>query len=55
MNQIKVLRAQTKLTQRQFSNLTGIPLRTIQNWEQGKRQPPEWVIELLKERIEGKI
>lgn len=55
MNQIKVLRTQAKLTQKQFSNLTGIPIRTIQNWEQELRKPPAWIIALIKERIEGKI
>jgi putative transcriptional regulator len=27
------------LTQRQFANLLGVSVDTLQNWEQGRRQP----------------
>ena len=56
MNPIKDLRAETGLTQKAFSDVYGIPLRTIENWESGVRNPPEYVVELLRYRIttEGK-
>lgn len=25
----------------------GIPMRTLQNWANGDREPPEWVLKLL--------
>lgn len=25
----------------------GIPMRTLQNWASGDREPPEWVLKLL--------
>ena len=32
-----------------------IPFRTIQNWESGIRKPPEYIIDLLKQRINGDL
>ena len=47
MNKIKEARINFSLTQQQLSELTGIPLRTLQNWEGGQRKCPEYVIKLL--------
>lgn len=33
--------------QTKFSRLHGIPLRTVQDWAAGKRQPPAWLVKLL--------
>jgi putative transcriptional regulator len=33
------IRAAMGLTQRQFANLVGVSVDTLQNWEQGRRQP----------------
>lgn len=54
---IKDLRAKTGLSQSKFAALVGIPLNTLQNWEQGNRKPPEYVISLIeyKLRKEGLI
>lgn len=53
MNQIKELRESTGLSQTEFGKrLGGIPLRTIQNWENGVRNPPEWAVELIAFRVE---
>ncbi|MCD7809381.1 MAG: helix-turn-helix domain-containing protein [Erysipelotrichaceae bacterium] len=38
-------------TQKEFSFRFNIPVRTIQNWEAGVRQPPEYVIDLLNDRV----
>lgn len=43
----KELRSMTELNQTQFAHYFNIPLRTVQNWEGGVRQPPEYVIDLL--------
>lgn len=49
---IKSLREQTRMTQREFSEYFDIPVRTIENWEGGKRTPPVYVAELIKYKIE---
>jgi putative transcriptional regulator len=35
----KSIRAQYKLSQREFAALLGISINTLQNWEQGRRVP----------------
>lgn len=47
----KELRKNFGDTQSDFSMRYGIPFRTIQNWETGKRKPPKYVEKLLEERI----
>ena len=44
---IKSLRTAYNLTQQQLADLTGIPKRSIENWEGGKRNPPPYLIKLL--------
>lgn len=44
---IKELRASTGLTQRQFGDYFGIPLRTVQNWEGGQRACPDYLLSLM--------
>ena len=36
---VKHIREQYKLSQRQFASLLGISIKTLQNWEQGRRSP----------------
>lgn len=36
---VKGIREQYKLTQVEFAQLMGISLKTLQNWEQGRRAP----------------
>ena len=49
---IHELRLKLGDTQSEFASRYGIPFRTVQNWETGQRKPPEYVIRLLKYRIE---
>jgi putative transcriptional regulator len=35
----KVIRTQMKLSQAAFAGLMGVSLRTVQDWEQGRREP----------------
>lgn len=46
-NSIQSMRNLLKMTQQVFSSLTGIPIGTIRNWEQGKSSPPEYVYTML--------
>jgi putative transcriptional regulator len=36
---VRALRNRSQLTQVQFAARLGVPLETIRNWEQGKREP----------------
>lgn len=47
---IKEIRKMTKLSQKQFADYFDISIRTIQEWEQGRRKPPDYTPKLL-ERI----
>lgn len=49
--EIKELRKLTKLSQKQFSEKYGIPLPTIRHWEQGQRECPQYVIDLLEFKV----
>ena len=44
---IKELRENIGMNRRQFSEHTGIPIRTLEDWEAGRRTPPEYVPRLL--------
>lgn len=48
---IKELRALTGLSAQKFGDKYKIPLRTIQNWENGVRQPPVYLVELLERAV----
>ena len=45
---IRDLRKRYGLTQQQLSDLTGIPKRTIENWEGGVSSPTDYIITLLE-------
>lgn len=45
---IKDLRLLTNLSQSKFADVVGIPVRTIQKWEQGDRVPPDYVVKLIE-------
>jgi len=44
----KVIRAKLKLSQSAFAGLLGVSLRTLQDWEQGRRRPSGAAIALLR-------
>ena len=48
---VSEMRANLGVTQREFAARYNIPLRTVQNWEAGVRQPPEYMANLLEDRI----
>lgn len=48
---IKEIRNKTGLTQTGFGEMLNIPLRTIQNWENELRNPPDYVVELIMFKI----
>ena len=48
---IKDLRKELNMTQSEFGNMFGIPMRTIQEWESGRRKPPDYVLHLIVENL----
>lgn len=52
---IKESRIKHGLTQKQLSNITGIPERTIQNWEGGQRNCPDYVEKMVLDTLEQKF
>ena len=51
MNGIKSERIKHGLTQEQLSNITEIPVRTIQNWESGIRKCPSYVEKMIFDKL----
>ena len=41
-------RLSTGLSQSKFAEYFGLPVRSIQEWEQGRKNPPSYLLELLK-------
>ena len=44
----KVIRRKLKLSQSAFAGLMGVSLRTVQDWEQGRRKPSGPAVALLR-------
>ena len=38
---------ETGMTRKEFSDHTGIPVRTLEDWEAGRRRPPEYIPRLI--------
>ena len=47
MDSIKALRSRTGLSQRRFAERYKIPVRTLQQWEQGLQIPPKYTVDML--------
>jgi transcriptional regulator with XRE-family HTH domain len=52
---IKDTRMKYGLTQKQVSDLTGVPYRSLQNWEAGVRKCPNYVENMVVTMIEQKF
>lgn len=48
---IKGLRMDVGLNRKDFALQLGIPLRTVEDWEAGRRTPPEYVLRLITYKI----
>ena len=44
---IKQLRESVGMTRKEFSQHTGIPVRTLEDWEASRRAPPEYIPRLI--------
>lgn len=52
-NPIKYAREKASLNIKKLAELLGAPYRTVQDWNAGRRMPPEWVQRLIVEKIES--
>lgn len=52
---IKEVRIKYGLTQTQVSNITGVPFRSIQNWEAGVRRCPAYVEKMVVDVLDQKF
>lgn len=48
---IKEIRQRYQLSQSELSRITGIPKRTIENWEEGHRTPPDYMPDLILAKV----
>ena len=48
---IKTIRDNIGLTQEQVAILTGVPVKTLRNWEQEVRKPSKWTLDLIIDRL----
>ena len=44
---IKQLRESVGMNRKEFSQHTGIPVRTLEDWEAARRTPPEYIPRLI--------
>jgi Predicted transcriptional regulator len=51
-SQIKELREKMGMNRREFCDYYGIPYRTVQDWEAGKRELPDYLLRLIIFRAE---
>lgn len=49
---IKELRTRTGMSQSQFADYFHIPKQTLQNWEQDRRECPQYLLELIEYKLE---
>lgn len=47
IKQLKNIRAELGMNRTEFARYVDIPLRTIEEWEAGRRQMPDYVLRLL--------
>ncbi len=50
-DKIRELREQTGMTRKDFAVHMGIPLRTVEDWEAGRRRPPEYIPRLMSYQL----
>ena len=47
INRLKKMRNDLGMNRTEFSRYIGIPLRTLEEWEAGRRQMPDYVLRLI--------
>ncbi|MBP3802619.1 MAG: XRE family transcriptional regulator, partial [Oribacterium sp.] len=47
----KVIREQSGMNRTEFAKWLGVPYRTMQEWELGRRQMPDYVLRLIAYKV----
>ena len=50
--QFKAIREKAGMNRKEFSDWLGIPYRTMQEWELGRRKDPEYVLSLISYKVQ---
>ena len=50
-NKLKYLRGKTGMNRKQFAEYFNIPYRTVENWENGVREIPPYLLELIEYKL----
>lgn len=50
---VKELRLEMNMNRVEFCEYFGIPYRTVQDWEAGKRKLPDYVLKLMRYKYEA--
>ena len=50
---LKKIRAEKQITQQQAAEILKVPKRTIENWESGVSCPPDYVQNLILEKLKN--
>lgn len=50
---LRAFRIKYGFTQSSFADFLEIPLKTLQNWEQGRTECPEYLLKLIAYKISG--
>ncbi|MBO5245712.1 MAG: transcriptional regulator [Eubacterium sp.] len=53
--ELYLLRSEIGLNRKEFSEEYGIPLRTIEDWEHGKRKMPLYLLRLLMYKVKQDV
>lgn len=48
---VTYIRSQTGMNKKEFAEYLGIPYRTLQDWELGNTQAPEYVLRLIAYKV----
>ncbi len=51
MIQLRKIREVAGMNRREFSEYMGIPLRTMEEWEAGRRKMPDYVLRLISYQV----
>ena len=52
-NSIKEIRQKTEMTQQAFADYFGVSKRTVESWEGGTRNCPDYLLNLIQYKLEN--
>ena len=55
MMTVREIRELLGVSRAEFSRRYNIPIRTLENWESGTREAPEWTMEILERVVRGDV